>query len=118
VTLFPYTTLFRSWVYKLNNNDKKSSYSAGYEPELKLIIAVETPKDCEADASKIISGQVKRFYDFNKSRIDKLDSKISCKIIQALVGLSEYESCGSPSSSTLAKTSTKDLLSRISNLKI
>jgi hypothetical protein len=108
----------QTWVYKLNNNDKKSSYSAGYEPELKLIIAVETPKDCEADASKIISGQVKRFYDFNKSRIDKLDSKISCKIIQALVGLSEYESCGSPSSSTLAKTSTKDLLSRISNLKI
>ena len=107
----------QTWVYRLNNNDKKSSFSAGYEPELKLIVVVETPKDCEADASKIISGQVKRFYDLNKPRIEKLDTKISCKIIQALVGLSEYESCGSPSSSSLPKAKT-DLLSRISNLKI
>jgi hypothetical protein len=73
--------------------------------------------DCEADPNKIISGQVKKFYDLNKTRIDKLDTKISCKIIQALVGLSEYESCGSPSSSSLPKAKT-DLLSRISNLKI
>ena len=76
-----------------------------------------TPKDCEADPNKIISGQVKKFYDLNKARIDKLDTKISCKIIQALVGLSEYESCGSPSSSSLPKAKT-DLLSRISKLKI
>jgi hypothetical protein len=107
----------QKWIYKLSNNEKKGGFSAGYEDELKLIIAVETPKDCEADASKIISGQVKRFYDLNKTRIDKLDTKISCKIIQALVGLSEYESCGSPSSSSLPKAKT-DLLSRISNLKI
>jgi hypothetical protein len=107
----------QTWVYRLNNNDKKSSFSAGYEPELKLLVVVETPKDCEADASKIISGQVKRFYDLNKTRIEKLDSKISCKIIQALVGLSEYESCGSPSSSSLPKAKT-DLLSRISKLKL
>jgi hypothetical protein len=75
------------------------------------------PKDCEADPNKIISGQVKKFYDLNKTRIDKLDSKFSCKIVQALVSLSEYESCGSPSSVTLPKAKS-DLLSRISNLKV
>ena len=75
------------------------------------------PKDCEADPNKIISGQVKKFYDLNKTRIEKLDSKFSCKIVQALVSLSEYESCGSPSSSNLPKAKS-DLLSRISNLKI
>jgi hypothetical protein len=75
------------------------------------------PKDCETDPNKIISGQVKKFYDLNKTRIEKLDSKFSCKIVQALVSLSEYESCGSPSSSSLPKAKS-DLLSRISNLKI
>jgi hypothetical protein len=75
------------------------------------------PKDCEADPNKIISGQVKKFYDLNKTRIEKLDSKFSCKIVQALVSLSEYESCGSPSSVTLPKAKS-DLLSRISNLKV
>jgi hypothetical protein len=75
------------------------------------------PKDCEADPNKIISGQVKKFYDLNKTRIEKLDSKFSCKIVQALVSLSEYESCGSPSSSTLPKAKS-DLLSRIANLKV
>jgi hypothetical protein len=74
-------------------------------------------EDCEADPNKIISGQVKRFYDLNKTRIDKLDNKFSCKIVQALVSLSEYESCGSPSSVALPKAKS-DLLSRISNLKI
>jgi hypothetical protein len=74
-------------------------------------------KDCEADPNKIISGQVKKFYDFNKTRIDKLDSKFSCKIVQALVSLSEYESCGSPSSSSLLKAKS-DLISRISKLKV
>ena len=78
----------------------------------------KTPsKDCEADPNKIISGQVKKFYDLNKTRIEKLDSKFSCKIVQALVSLSEYESCGSPSSVTLPKAKS-DLLSRISKLKI
>jgi hypothetical protein len=82
------------------------------------IAEAETPsKDCEADPNKIISGQVKKFYDLNKSRIDKLDSKFSCKIVQALVSLSEYESCGSPSSSS-QQPSKNELLSRISKLKI
>ena len=112
-----YNSTKGKFVYRLANEDGKSSFSASYEEEMSLIVAVETPKDCEADASKIISGQVKRFYDLNKTRIEKLDTKISCKIIQALVGLSEYESCGSPSSSSLQKPKT-DLLSRISNLKI
>ena len=85
--------------------------------ELIQKIEAETPKDCEADPNKIISGQVKKFYDLNKTRIDKLDSKFSCKIVQALVSLSEYESCGSPSSSILPKAKS-DLLSRISKLKV
>ena len=85
--------------------------------ELIQKIEPESPKDCEADPNKIISGQVKKFYDLNKTRIDKLDSKFSCKIVQALVSLSEYESCGSPSSSILPKAKS-DLLSRISKLKV
>jgi hypothetical protein len=113
-----YNSTKGKFVYRLANEDGKSSFSASYEEEMSLIVAVETPKDCEADATKIKEGQVKRFYDLNKARIEKLDTKISCKIIQALVGLSEYESCGSPSSSSLSKANTKDLLSRISKLKI
>ena len=72
--------------------------------------------ECSSDPNKIISGQVKAFYDRNKSRIDNLESNFSCKIIQALVSLSEYEKCGSPSSATLGKAKT-DLLSKISKLK-
>jgi len=74
-------------------------------------------ENCEADPSKIQSGQVQVFYQNNKTRIDKLNSDFSCKIIQALVSLSEYEKCGSPSSATLGKAKT-DLLSRISKLKV
>ncbi len=104
------------FVYRLANEDGKSSFSASYEDEMNLIV-VETPMDCDADPTKIVSGQVKAFYDLNKNRIDKLNSKFSCKIIKALVSLSEYEKCGSPSSATVTKAKT-DLLSKISKLKV
>jgi transcription antitermination factor NusG len=104
------------FVYRLANEDGKSSFSASYEDEMNLIV-VETPMDCDADPTKIVSGQVKAFYDLNKNRIDKLNSKFSCKIIKALVSLSDYEKCGSPSSVTVTKAKT-DLLSKISKLKV
>jgi len=77
---------------------------------------IELYETCEADPKNIQSGQVKAFYDRNKTRIDNLESNFSCKIVQALVSLSEYEKCGSPSSATLGKAKT-DLLSKISKLK-
>jgi hypothetical protein len=78
----------------------------------------DLPKeDCEADPTKIVSSQVKRFYDLNKNRIDKLNPKFSCKIIQALVSLSDYESCGRPSRESLPKQKA-ELLSDIKNFKI
>jgi hypothetical protein len=77
---------------------------------------IELYEMCEADPKDIQSGQVKAFYDRNKTRIDNLESNFSCKIVQALVSLSEYEKCGSPSSATLGKAKT-DLLSKISKLK-
>jgi hypothetical protein len=92
-------------------------YFATLEKFIEIAESEIPSKDCEADPNKIISGQVKKFYDLNKSRIDKLDSKFSCKIVQALVSLSEYESCGSPSSSS-QQPSKNELLSRISKLKI
>lgn len=104
------------FVYKLQNEDGRSSFSSGYEDVINLIVD-ETPMDCDADPNLIVSGQVKAFYDLNKNRIDKLNSKFSCKIIKALVSLSEYEKCGSPSSATVTKAKT-DLLSKISKLKV
>jgi hypothetical protein len=92
-------------------------YFATLEKFIEIAEAEIPSKECEADPNKIISGQVKKFYDLNKTRIEKLDSKFSCKIVQALVSLSEYESCGSPSSSS-QQPSKNELLSRISKLKI
>lgn len=174
----------KTWIYKLSNNNKKGSWSAGYEDEMRLIDAdtpeiEETPDkpkpkfkvgdivksidgkqfrqyevlkvefgvdeyvydvkrvgteayvvyteselelisrattDCEADPSLIVSGQVKKFYDLNKLRIEKLKSEFSCKIIKALVSLSDYEKCGTPSKIKLP-SSKEDLLSKIQNLK-
>ena len=76
----------------------------------------DKPKDCETDPSLIVSGQVKKFYDLNKTRIEKLKSEFSCKIIKALVSLSEYEKCGTPSKIKLP-LQKEDLLSEIKNLK-
>ena len=165
----------QTWIYKLSNNNKKGSWSAGYEDEMRLIDAdnpepkfkvgdivkpinskqnrkyevfkvefgvdeyvydclrigmdgyvvyteselelyEETTEDCEADPSLIVSGQVKKFYDLNKPRIEKLKSEFSCKIIKALVSLSDYEKCGTPSKIKLP-SSKEDLLSKIQNLK-
>jgi hypothetical protein len=76
-----------------------------------------TKTDCEADQTKIVSSQVKRFYDLNKNRIDKLNPEFSCLIVKALVSLSDYESCGRPSSDSLPKPKN-DLLSDIKNFTL
>jgi len=72
---------------------------------------------CEIDDSKITSTQVKEFYDNNKNRIKKLNSKLSCAIINSLILLSDYEKCGKPSSESLPKPKI-DLLLDIENFKI
>ncbi len=83
---------------------------------LKKVELYKSSEDCEADPSLIISGQVKKFYDLNKPRIEKLKSEFSCKIIKALVSLSEYEQCGTPSKIKIPQKK-EDLLSEIQNLK-
>jgi len=90
------------------------AYVTYTESELELIS--KAPIDCEADPSLIVSGQVKKFYDLNKPRIKKLKTEFSCKIIKALVSLSDYEKCGTPSKIKLP-TAKEDLLSEIKNLK-
>jgi hypothetical protein len=101
-----------SFDYDLKFED--DSYESYFENELEPYEA--TPKDCESDASLIVSGQVKKFYDLNKPRIEKLKTEFSCKIVKALVYLSEYEKCGKPSKIKLPKPKD-DLLSEIKNLK-
>jgi hypothetical protein len=101
-----------SFDYDLKFGD--DSYESYFENELEPYEA--KPKDCESDASLIVSGQVKKFYELNKPRIEKLNTTFSCKIIKALVSLSEYENCGKPSK--VKKPQIKDdLLSEIKNLK-
>ena len=100
-------------------NESISEISELYVQTLtKLLEYIEkdNPQDCEADPSLIVSGQVKKFYDLNKPRIEKLKSEFSCKIIKALVSLSEYEKCGTPSKIKLP-LQKEDLLSEIKNLK-
>ena len=100
-------------------NESISEISELYIQTLtKLLEYIENdkPKDCETDPSLIVSGQVKKFYDLNKTRIEKLKSEFSCKIIKALVSLSEYEKCGTPSKIKLP-LQKEDLLSEIKNLK-
>jgi hypothetical protein len=101
-----------SFDYDLKFED--DSYESYFENELEPYEA--TPKDCESDASLIVSGQVKKFYDLNKPRIEKLKTEFSCKIVKALIYLSEYEKCGKPSKIKLPQQKD-DLLSEIKNLK-
>jgi len=108
------TVNFRIFYFYYVKRVGTEAYVTYTESELELIS--KAPIDCEADPSLIVSGQVKKFYDLNKPRIEKLKSEFSCKIIKALVSLSDYEKCGTPSKIKLP-TAKEDLLSEIKNLK-
>ena len=69
------------------------------------------------NTNKITSKRTKDFYDSNKSKLDKIDSKISSKFIEALAFLSQYEESGEVIYTNQNKTTANDLISRIQNLK-
>ena len=69
------------------------------------------------NTNKITSKRTKDFYDSNKSKLDKIDSKISTKFIEALAFLSQYEESGEVIYTKQNKTTANDLISRIKNLK-
>jgi hypothetical protein len=55
--------------------------------------------------------------DWRTTKTDKLNPEFSCLIVKALVSLSDYESCGRPSSDSLPKPKN-DLLSDIKNFTL
>jgi co-chaperonin GroES (HSP10) len=115
-TIKSYSKPNKEYIYILKNN-QSGNESTYLETELELVNDKKGFEDCNADVSKITSTQVKEFYDLNKSKIDKLNPKLSCLIFKALISLSEYEKCGKPSSETLPKPKI-DLLLDIENFKI
>lgn len=94
-----------------------------------------TQDGCDVNTEDIMKGQVvKRFYIANKERFEKINQKVSCNLLKALVSLSNYEVCRQlkPISSEIKREPTlivdsssasdgikpkKDLLSKIKNLK-
>lgn len=100
----------------------ESDYSEVTLEELGLIVEIptETPIEfvCNVDASKINSFNVGAFYYKNKERIEKLNSEFSCKILEALVYLSDYENCGGGVQLPIQEVVEEDdLLGAIRNLK-
>jgi hypothetical protein len=78
----------------------------------------ETEFTCNVDSTKINSAYVGAFYSKNKERIEKLNSEFSCKILEALVYLSDYENCGGGVQLPIQEPIEEDdLLGAIRNLK-
>ena len=73
--------------------------------------------EVKTDDTKITSKRTKEFYENNKSKLDKIDSKISNKFIEALAFLSQYEESGEVVYTNQNKSTANDLISRIQNLK-
>ena len=69
------------------------------------------------NTNKITSKRTKAFYENNKSKLDKINSEISSKFIEALAFLSQYEESGEVIYTKQNKTTANDLISRIQNLK-
>jgi hypothetical protein len=81
---------------------------------------IESPTEfvCNVDSTKINSAYVGAFYAKNKERIEKLNSEFSCKILEALVYLSDYENCGGGVQLPIQEAIEEDdLLGAIRNLK-
>jgi hypothetical protein len=73
---------------------------------------------CNVDVAKINSPYVGAFYFKNKDRIEKLKSEFSCKILESLVYLSDYENCGGGVQLPIQEAIEEDdLLGAIRNLK-
>ena len=67
-------------------------------------------------SKNITSKTTKAFYENNKYKLDKIDSNISIKFIQALEFLSQYEDSGQDIYTQKNKTIADDLILRIKNL--
>lgn len=88
------------------------------EPNPEPLPVEETEFTCNVDSTKINSAYVGAFYSKNKERIEKLNSEFSCKILEALVYLSDYENCGGGVQLPIQEVVEEDdLLGAIRNLK-
>jgi hypothetical protein len=96
---------------------KQFDRSEKMEVSVEFIVGKKTVSTCNVDVSKINSPAVGSFYANNKERIEKLNSEFSCKILEALVYLSEYENCGGGIELPAKKVEeVDDLLGAIRNL--
>lgn len=88
------------------------------EPNPEPLPIEENDFTCNVDSTKINSAYVGAFYSKNKERIEKLNSEFSCKILEALVYLSDYENCGGGVQLPIQEVVEEDdLLGAIRNLK-
>lgn len=94
ITAFDITK--KEWDYDLFNEG--GAEVSLYESELELVSQDSKekplPSDCKVDENMIDSLVVGAFFQKNKSRINALNSEISCIIKEALLSLSNYEKCG------------------------
>jgi hypothetical protein len=88
-----------------------------YYQTLSILVEKLAEEPISDNTNKITSKRTKDFYDSNKSKLDKIDSKISSKFIEALAFLSQYEESGEVIYTKQNKTTANDLISRIKNLK-
>ena len=88
-----------------------------YYQTLTILVEKLVGETISDNTNKITSKRTKDFYDSNKSKLDKIDSKISTKFIEALAFLSQYEESGEVIYTKQNKTTANDLISRIKNLK-
>ena len=88
-----------------------------YYKTLTILVEKLVGETTSDNTNKITSKRTKDFYDSNKSKLDKIDSKISTKFIEALAFLSQYEESGEVIYTKQNKTTANDLISRIKNLK-
>ena len=88
-----------------------------YYKTLTILVEKLVGETISENTNKITSKRTKDFYDSNKSKLDKIDSKISSKFIEALAFLSQYEESGEVIYTKQNKTIANDLISRIKNLK-
>ena len=88
-----------------------------YYKTLTILVEKLVGETISDNTNKITSKRTKDFYDSNKSKLNKIDSKISSKFIEALAFLSQYEESGEVIYTKQNKTTANDLISRIKNLK-
>jgi hypothetical protein len=88
-----------------------------YYQTLTILVEKLAKAPISDNTNKITSKRTKDFYENNKSKLNKIDSKISNKFIEALAFLSQYEESGEVIYTKQNKTTADDLISRIKNLK-